>query len=302
MFHKTFLALITVFFTSVMALNITISTNLPYSSGEVSLAPFTDTITFSNGIKILPLQFIAAKNVPEYIIRYCAITFQGPSGKFVYKYNTAISLIKGVMPSYLTLLKGMAYFYHAMGNIDTNWSSANMIPLQTFPSDSIFKREPDSTIMGYNGKILFYYHKDNDQDIGGCIETTQFIEHNSIVYFIPEITGKSAMKIQVDSFELDTSSGLLPSLDYCKQAIVAHIDIRWAVDSLGNGHFKPSTGLKTPPKNDGYRTLKEHKKAIFLGSTSTHKAIRSSGFNVIGRELKTNNSGFPAGMFIRYGY
>ena len=110
MFHKTFLALITVFFTSVMALNITISTNLPYSSGEVSLAPFTDTITFSNGIKILPLQFIAAKNVPEYIIRYCAITFQGPSGKFVYKYNTAISLIKGVKPSYPTLFKGMAYF------------------------------------------------------------------------------------------------------------------------------------------------------------------------------------------------
>ena len=138
--YKCFIVLITTFITSAMAHNATISTSLPYSSGEISLLPDKDTVWFSNGIKIFSMQFIAPANVPEYKTYYGAIAFQWSSGKAVYKFNSAL-ITQGGKESLSPLQIGAAYFRYAQGNIDTNWDLSNHIPQATFPSDSIFKLE-----------------------------------------------------------------------------------------------------------------------------------------------------------------
>jgi hypothetical protein len=246
------------------------------------------------------MQFIAPANVPEYKIYYSAISFQWSSGKAVYKFNSALTT-QGGKESLSPLQIGAAYFRYAQGNIDTNWALSNHIPQATFPSDSIFKLESAPNLSGYNGKILFQYSSDNDQDIGGgCIKTTQFIDHNSIVYFIPAITGKSAMKIQVDSFELDTSSHLLPSLDYCKQAIVAHIDIRWATDSLGNGLFKALTGIRKPAQGTQMQILKKKSSFLKINSSRENPAAHSDElFNAQGKHFSNNYVLKSKGVFFK---
>jgi hypothetical protein len=272
--YKIFIAIFTTFITSAMAHNAIISTSLPYSSGEISLLPDKDTVLFSNGIKIFSMQFIAPANVPEYKTYYGAISFQWSSGKSVYKFNSALTTQGGKESNFGPLQIGAAYFRYAQDNIDTNWDLANHVPFVTFPSDSIFKLESAPNLSGYNGKILFSYHRENDQDIGGnCINTTQFIEHNSIVYFIPEITGKSAMKIQVDSFELDTTKIRRIYGGYCPLSIIAQIHIRWAIDSLGNGSFKSMTSIQKPPQSPQSPIIKKKSNFLRINNANSNPSL-----------------------------
>ncbi len=299
--RKIILLLVMAFYISAMAHTTSVSIIQPYSPGEISLLPDQDTVSFSNGIRIFSMEFVAPVNTPESGLFYYAIVFQSPSGKFVYKYNPAISLTKPVMPPYVTLEKGAGYFYSATGNNDTNWISANMIPLQTFPSDSLFKGEPDSTICGYNGKILFSCEKSNDI-FYPWISGRPFSEYNSIVYFLPSSPGNNAMKIQTTSLKIDTLYVSTPTPNSpSSQVIMTQIKIRWAIDSLGNGVFKSTTGLSSPPRSGSRPVIKEKRKEVIINKAihDNEPQERNSGYIANGRLLKQNSRQvLPCGVLV----
>lgn len=281
-----------------MAHNAIISTSLPYSSGEITLLPNTDTVSFSNGIKVFSMQFIAPANVPEYKTYYCAINFQLLSGAAYYKYNSGLSSNYLGNRSSPVLETGAADAQYVKGNSDTNWGFANHIPLVTFPSDSIFKLESASNLSGYNGKVLFSHY--NEDIWSSCDKSILFSEYNSIVYFIPSIPGKSAMKIQANSFVLDTSAHLLPSLEYCKEDIVAHIIIRWAIDSLGNGSFKETTGIQKPSQSPQSPIIRKKSSFLKINNTkNSHLLIQDDLFNAQGRHFSKPSNLKTDGIFFK---
>ena len=86
---NTFLLMMTLFTFSVAHAS-TISTSLPYSSGEFSLLSEKDTVSFSNGIRIFTMKFRAPQITPEAGANFGAIAFQWSSGKAFYRYNSTL--------------------------------------------------------------------------------------------------------------------------------------------------------------------------------------------------------------------
>jgi len=289
---NTFLLMMTLF-TFSLAHTSFISTNLPYSSGEFSLLSEKDTISFSNGIRIFSMKFRAPQNTPEGSTNFGAIAFQWSSGKAFYRYNSTLISKKLSMEPNTSLVIGAANATIAHGNIDTIWTAAKNTPLLTFPSDSIIKREADSSLNGYSCKILF--EQDNSEDpFYPEIKSRPFSEYNSIVYFLPAAPENPSMKIQATSLKFDTTHHQTPS-GFCDQIVVSQIKIRWAIDSLGNGVFKSATGVSSPQRIGNIPSTKSKKKACVINGTRAQD--QNDKYYLNGRLLKGQN--FHNGMVVK---
>jgi hypothetical protein len=108
------------------------------------------------------------------------------------------------------------------------------------------------------------------------------------------------MKIQANSFVLDTSAHLLSSLEYCKEDIVAHIIIRWAIDSLGNGSFKAMTNVRNPLQN--FKTPNKKIKSSYLRINNAKNGQfldQDNLFNAQGRNFSEPNNLKTKGIFFK---
>ena len=268
-----------------------ISTSLPYSSGELTLLSEKDTVSFSNGIGIFTMKFMTG-NYLEGVAYDGAVAFQWSAGKAFYRYNSTLKVNKLPIESN----NSATYVTYAQGNFDTIWTAAKNTPLATFSSDSTIKREPDSSLKGYNCKILFAQENSTD-GFYPEIKSRPFSEYNSIVYFLPAALGIPSMKIQATSFKFDTTHKQTPS-GYCDQIVVSQIKIRWAIDSLGNGIFKSAIDVSGSGRTGNIPTTQAKGKAIIFnnGIVSHSPQGRYSGYFLNGSLINRNN--IPTGIIV----
>ena len=143
--------------TSLWAHKIPISTNTPYSSGEVLLSSENDTIAFSNGVILFSCVFSSYLDMENN--EYChAIGFQSPEGKIAYKNSSIINISKyrGIHLADSLFLIGEGRYSRTTGNPDTIWSFATNIPTATYSTDSLFiKTDTSKKLSQINGKMLF---------------------------------------------------------------------------------------------------------------------------------------------------
>jgi hypothetical protein len=132
-----------------------------------------------------------------------------------------------------------------------------------------------------------------------CFEDLSYSNYNAIQYFLPTSQQSSNMKFQVASFIKGDSVVYGPA---CKQVPFGHIRILWAIDSLGNGHFKPATGAASPPRSGSRPMVREKRKEVIVNKAihGNESQERNSGYSANGRLLKTNNlQVLPCGVLVK---
>jgi hypothetical protein len=206
----------------------------PYDNGSVDLKAdaSNDTVTFSNGVKLL--NYYPINGIPETHLSTGAIVlFDTLHTKAGYKYSSLIE------PDSFT--NGLVQFgkvvYFLGGNPDTFWNSAIKFPdslhrmdsmmfySQAFPAGKYLycKRiyVTDLQIMPYGGRLI------------------ELANYNALFYVTCQ-NGQN-MKIQVYGTEYDTTIHTLGGGFTYSNISLKGYKLRWAVDSLGNGKFDIST-------------------------------------------------------------
>jgi hypothetical protein len=199
-----------------------VSASAPYSSGIVRLGADSDTVTFSNGVKIFSLQFVPEKRIPEGATVNGAVAMRFPGGKAAYRKPQSLPATGAPNP-------------------DTVWASANGVPASSYPPDSLFLGDSVTGKVKSDVKILYtqYY-----SDQWYCGEISPYNDYRSILYFIPLADKIPGMKLQVAAIVVDSVNKSSPS-GICRDPKVSGLTLRWANDSLGNGRFQPSSGVRS---------------------------------------------------------
>ncbi len=294
MFRKYAQFLLILAATSLWAHKIPVSTDTPYSSGEVLLASENDTITFSNGVNIFSCTFFLYATMESN--DYChAIGFQSQGGKIAYKNSPAMNNQKNssAIKNDSLFFIGEGRYTMTIGNPDTIWSTASNIPTALYPSDSIFiKSDTSKKLSQINGKMLFSHEL--SIDIMKCFEDLPYSNYNAILYFLPTSHQSSNMKFQVLSFTKGDSIVYSPD---CKQVNFNGIRILWAIDSLGNGSFKSMTGIQKPAQ--GARSAITKKKSSFLKINNAKSNLSLSQEELFNAQGKPFSQPLGKGIYYR---
>jgi hypothetical protein len=272
-----------------------ISTAVPYASGIVSMNADSDTVSFSNGVKIFSLVFTPISHIPEESVWYGGIAFLYSSGKMAYKNDSSLIRRGDLDPQRSSLPSiHMAQWTMTIGNPDTNWSSALRVPQAFYPADSLRIRTSESQISLLTMKQL-YYSQRPVAEIVSPIGTTVSENTNSIIYFIVSAPSSPNMKFQVASISKDSSSMItISSFDTYKNYIASGMTIRWAIDSLGNGLFHQSTNIRTELKIPFMKAEKASCKFLKLNN-SNHLSSRGTYVSLHGEKTSKIKS---KGIFI----
>jgi hypothetical protein len=169
--------------------------------------------------------------------------------------------------------KNCADWTQTTGNPDTVWAYSNHIPLITYPIDSLILRVSSTDIVLMSAKCL-YYSSEPCCDAVRTTETHSVPNSNSILYFLPSSPLNPNMKLQVISVEIDSSSTEPPGSIF-RNYVVTGFNLRWAIDSLGNGVFDKRTSIAKNSQRAGY--------------TSTTKISKYLKLNVSDKRNSQNN-------------
>jgi hypothetical protein len=270
-----------------------ISTAISYSSGIIHMNADSDTVSFSNGVKIFSLVFTSPVGIPEDTTWFGGIAFSNSSGKIVYKNDSSLitqgsSMGSHPVPEVLSRIH-MALWTTTIGNSDTMWSFAPRIPQSMYPADSLYIRTSETEISQYMVKFL-YYSQIPKNEFDTNIVTNYPQNTNSILYYLSSSSMGSNMKFQVASIIIDTSTKTVPSGTYMKR-VVSGMTIRWAVDSLGNGLFHQSTSILTELKNSVMKAKTASCKFLKLNN-SNHLSSKGTYVSLLGEKaLKIKSKG-----------
>ena len=265
---KCFLYVLLLISSSAFASNNTLVTIAKsYDNGAVDLKAdaSNDTITFSNGIKLL--NYYPTIGIPETHLSTGAIVILDTThSKAGYKYS---SLIKTD-----SITNGFAQFgktaYFLGGNPDTVWNEAVRFPDSFHIMDSIItqfnsQKESCKYIWG-NGPT------DKPVSISGPLPN-----YNALIYLTSQ-NGQD-MKLQVYDLAYDTVK-LSAAVWYLS---LSSYKLRWAVDSLGNGKFDISTRTNDSRLNKARSYNKSDIASLHVWSKN--KRIQS-GYLINGRIVK----------------
>jgi hypothetical protein len=208
------------------ASNTLVTITKPYDNGAVDLKAdaSNDTITFSNGVKLL--NYYPINGIPETHLSTGAIVILDTiHTKAGYKYSSSIKTD--------SVSNGFAQFHKTVyflgGNPDTVWNNAVRFP------DSFHVL--DSTIVQGNSQRnsckYIFVNGPTDKPVS---VNSPLPNYGAIIYLTSH-NGQN-MKLQVYDLAYDTVK-LSAAVWYLS---LSSYKLRWAVDSLGNGKFEISTG------------------------------------------------------------
>lgn len=301
-------ALVVMFqFTLAFAHDTLISTAIPYTAGIVHLNVDNDTVTFSNGLKIFSLAFEYPYQIMEEKWWSGGIGCTCASGKVVYKSDPSMVTkwvgIQKVNFDYITGIN-CADWSETIGNPDTLWGAATNTPVTTSPIDSLFLRVSSTNIAQLNAKVL-YFSTRPCCDIVRTIATQTRPNSNALLYFFPSLPSNPNMKLQVVSVEIDSSSTESHgTLGIFKNYVVSGINLRWAIDSLGNGIFDNRTTIAKCARHTVYTSNTKTSKYLKITSsdqdnsqnTLSHGNDHQAYFSLKGEKV-CGNSG--KGVFVK---
>jgi hypothetical protein len=250
----------------VLAHDTLISTTIPYSSGVANLNAHSDTVTFSNGIKIFSIIFTNPIEIPENTTWFGGIVYTYPSGTIAYKDDSAIVTHWYHGANFRDLKNlpslNMANWTYTFENPDTFWLSADFVPRSIRPADSIFINTSEGKISQFPFKFL-YSSFISKVDLDKNTRSESAFDYNSILYYLSSSGNSPNMKFQVDSLKIDSSTAP-PSAEggVVKNYVVSNITIRWAVDSLGNGVFQTKTGVDMRRIPNTAKSKMQHRRSM----------------------------------------
>jgi hypothetical protein len=252
---------------SILCISDTIDVSRPYSSGIIGLSSYRfDTLLFSNGVNVSPCYY--RTGTAEEIFDYHSIVLE----------HYLLAGFKHVQTA--------NYQYESMDSIsyysnnDTNWVESIALPDSLIPLDQIIDGWQDYTIILRNGKWIIRSYA----SVSEPRKEFTLKGFNIIIYVKTKINN---MKIQIcNAHFIVKENSYNPKIEISLDSL----QIRWAVDSLGNGIFNFTTDVNSDRFNPASKNL-----------TKTQTRECSSAFNLLGMKLvktKYNSTHSPSGIYI----
>jgi hypothetical protein len=203
-----------------VATNLSIDCEKPCSSGSVIMSRMFDTIKFPNGVSLSFFDQTTLIPEPALLNHGLRVVSNRSNSKVGFKYLQSVN--------WITPSKSSTVKYYASS--DTIWAVSNVFPGTLIQLDSL--HNGDATKIP--GKWLYY--TDGDLSFGSW---AGIIENSNNIFYIE--TNQNKMKLQVAKLFINQTIGIQTRMDSLR--------LLWDVDSLGNGKFTSSTGVKEIKKN-----------------------------------------------------